>query len=716
MAKKQMQLTVKQALALAKKEAKKGNTATAVELYSAILKHQPGHATAENQLKRLQTAPVRTNNPTEIQAQALLEIYNAGQMTKTAQGCRDLLKTYPKSEFLFNLLGIALQAQGKLAEAVDAFDRAIQSKPDFAQAFSNRGNALRALGKLEAAVESHANAIRFAPDFSQAYNNRGSALKALGKLREAKQDFDEAIRIDPGYAQAHHNRAGILKSLGNPEGAIEGYTEAIRINPGYIQAYYNRASVFKDMENPEAAVADYSEAIRLKPDYAQAFNGRGNAYSSLGKFQEAMADFDKCVALKPDFAPVYNNRGNLLVTLGEREKALEDYEKAIRCQPDFSVAYSNRGNLLGELGLLQDAQTNYEKAIELAPETAWIHRNLSTLKTYVPGDPQIDQMLALYNDSQPGDTDRTHLCFSLAKAYGDLKAYDKSFAFLEEGNRLRKQALDYDLDQDLRVITGIMELFDTSPVETAFIPKTEFPFRPVFIVGMPRSGTSLVEQIVSSHSLVYGAGELTTINQILDPFLNRLVSGGDGITEKQRFLEDAVSAVFKGYLEKLSSLNVPEKVITDKMPLNFTFIGLILSAFPNAKIVNLSRDPRATCWSIYKHYFSNRGNGYAYDMADIAKFYRYYTDMMAFWHKRFPGKIHDLNYERLTEHQEEETRRLLSFCDLAWEDACLEFHKSDRAVKTASSSQVRKKLYKGSSDAWRNYEQHLAPLLKALGY
>jgi hypothetical protein len=226
---------------------------------------------------------------------------------------------------------------------------------------------------------------------------------------------------------------------------------------------------------------------------------------------------------------------------------------------------------------------------------------------------------------------------------------------------------------------------------------------------MPRSGTTLVEQIIASHHAVHGAGELTTFPTLIAPIARDYTA-----KDKNNLSEEDFLSIRQQYLEGLSSLNVPENVITDKLPLNFRFIGFILSAFPEAKIVHLKRDARATCWSNYKCFFTNKENGYSYNLDDVAGFYGLYVEQMDFWHQLFPGKIYDICYEDLTTNQEEETRQLLQYCELDWDENCLNFHKNKRAVKTASTLQVRQKMYQGSSEDWKKHEAYLQPLIKAL--
>jgi hypothetical protein len=237
----------------------------------------------------------------------------------------------------------------------------------------------------------------------------------------------------------------------------------------------------------------------------------------------------------------------------------------------------------------------------------------------------------------------------------------------------------------------------------------------VFIVGMPRSGTTLVEQILASHTKVFGAGELATMGGLLGLFFAHAPGRNSG-DSKGPITQLDIDIIRSTYLETLSAMNVSEKTITDKMPMNFLWIGFILSAFPEAKIIRLNRDPMATCWSIYRRFFSSKGNDYGYDMVDLAQFYELYTDLMSFWHEHFPNRIFDICYEDLTANQEDETRKLLDYCELDWQENCLSFHKTKRVVKTASAAQVRQEMYKGSSEVWKKYESYLRPMIESLDY
>ena len=318
-------------------------------------------------------------------------------------------------------------------------------------------------------------------------------------------------------------------------------------------------------------------------------------------------------------------------------------------------------------------------------------------------------MLSILNNNSLGINDRTNLNFALAKAYEDIKDFDKQFKALNTGNSLRKKELNYSIERDFKLFTRIKEAFNPPPSILRKPLNDSSTITPIFILGMPRSGTSLVHQILDSHYKVRGMGELNYLNKSVFPIISK-----NNNLDKAGLTEGDLKIIREEYLNSISSLQLKEGVFVDKMPLNFRYIGFILSAIPEAKIIHTTRSPFATCWSIYKHYFSSAGHGWAYNLDDLAGFYAIYSNIMDFWHQTFPDKIYDLCYEDLTTNQEEETRKLLEYCELDWDENCLNFHTNKRAVKTASALQVRQKMYQGSSEAWKKHEEYLQPLIKAL--
>ena len=355
------------------------------------------------------------------------------------------------------------------------------------------------------------------------------------------------------------------------------------------------------------------------------------------------------------------------------------------------------GITLKELGRLDEAEASYRQATALKPNYAEAHRNLANTKKFSSEDEQFFQMQALYSDLAISEENRCHICFALAKASGDLEDCATAFQFYAEGNALRKEQLCYDKAQDKVLFERLIASYPRIAAH-AFEPEivASEPV-PIFIVGMPRSGTTLVEQIISSHPLVTGAGEL--------PFLSQF---GGSLAVDQTPVDGEVLTTFRDqYLNGLKQRSEGKAIVTDKMPQNFRFLGLIAKALPEAKIIHVKRDPAAVCWANYTQHFVSDSLGYCYDLEDISHYHHLYQDLVKYWHQALPNRIYDLDYEALTERQEEETRNLIGYLGLDWDDACLSPQDNTRSVATASNVQVRQKVYKGSSEKWKRYRPYL---------
>jgi tetratricopeptide (TPR) repeat protein len=465
------------------------------------------------------------------------------------------------------------------------------------------------------------------------------------------------------------------------------------------------------MEQVEQSAADL---LREYPESIVVRNLLGIALQRQYKLAEALQVLDEAIAANPDVPESHANRGITLKEMGRPEEALASYDRAIKLQPGFPEAHFNRGNVLLGLGRFEDAAASFEQAIALRDDFAEAHRSLSNLKQYSPDDPHIVQMERLYAAAGDRQSARMELGFALAKAHDDIGNVHTAFEYLADGNQLRKAVQGYDIEDDIALFSDIRRLFAAAEAASSKTTYSSASPRPVFIVGMLRSGTSLVEQILASHSQVHGGGELEVMTQLAAPMLAALTDKSDD-SDLNGLPEPEAKRLRGAYLDALADLGAGESIITDKMPLNFRWIGFIVSAFPDARIIHVKRDAMATCWSIYRHYFPDPSL-FAYDLDDIAKYYHLYEGLMSYWRERFPDNILDLDYDRLTEHQEDETRRLLEFCGLDWQDRCLEFHTTERQVRTISASQVRQRMYQGSSAAWKKYERHLRQLAADLDY
>ncbi|MGR3435909.1 MAG: sulfotransferase [Shimia sp.] len=451
-----------------------------------------------------------------------------------------------------------------------------------------------------------------------------------------------------------------------------------------------------------AGVVDAVEALPAAARSGAIRSRHGAALMELGRPAEARDVFAALAAANPEDARAANNLGAALHALQAHDAAADAFARAAALRPDLPDAQNNHAAALVSAGRLDEARTAYDRAVALQPDHAVAHRNLSTLKRYGEVDAQLVQVLTLLTDRALADDDRCHLCFAAGKAFDDLGDTSRAFRFWAEGNALRRAALPYDARSEH---WAIAQAQGWAPPQVARPP---LPVTPIFVVGMPRSGTSLVEQILASHPAVHGLGERNEIARAAHPILRRQADG-----DATPPTPEEVRATRAAYGAMLARLVPPGAThATDKMPLNFRWLGLIAAALPEARLVWTRRDARAVGFSIFRHYFSADGNRYAYDMADIARLHRLHDACATFWGARL--EVRRQGYEALTEDQETETRALLRHCGLDFDAACLDFAGTRRRVATASAAQVRRGLYTGSSEAWRRYEAHLGPMLEIL--
>ena len=389
--------------------------------------------------------------------------------------------------------------------------------------------------------------------------------------------------------------------------------------------------------------------------------------------------------------------GVALQELGKLDEAIEAYNKALNIKPDIAETYNNMGNALKDQGKLEEAIETYYQAISIKPDYAEAHRHLSLIKKYKKNDDQIFQVQELYKRKDLSDDAKCKLSFTLAKMYEDIGKLDLTFGYLSKGNVLRKKLLKYSINQDKELFTNLRNTQPYLQKSSLDIKERAIKPNPIFILGMPRSGTTLVEQIISSHSEVTGAGEQRYISH----YGFHLAIGSGSVASTK------ISDFRNKYLLELARVSDDKHFVTDKMPQNFRFIPLICAALPEATIIHVKRNAAAVCWSNFRQYFTTEDLGYSYDLKDVVAYYNLYNDLMKYWQSKYNDRIYNLDYEQLTTNQEKETRDLVAHLNLTWEGACLSPHKNERSVKTASQQQVRKKVYKGSSEAWKKYEPFL---------
>ncbi len=688
-----------------------GNLIEAEEAFKKSISIMPDYIDAHNNIGltlkhqgKLQEA-IEAFNTAILLKPNYAEAYNNKGIALKEQGkSENAIKAYNKAITIkpdyaeaHNNLGIALKDQGYFEEALEVFEKAISIRPKYADAHNNKGVTLKDLGKLDQAIVAFNRALSVKPNYSNAHYNIGNTLREQGQLHEAIAAYKEALLLKPDYVDAYNNAGVAFKDNGELEMALEAYKKALSIKPNFAEAYNNMGVALREQGEMEMALEAYKKALSIEPDYVEAHNNMGFALQSQGKLDEALEAYNKALLLKSDFAEAYNNMGITLKEKGEPAMALEAYNKALSLKPDFAEAHNNVGITLQDQGNLEEAKEAYRKALILKPYFAEAHRHLSAIKKYTINDPHFIQVKDMYKKQGLDEVSKGNLSFALAKMHEDIGEFDSAFKYLSEGNALRKKFINYSIDQDKNRFKAFKRTQQNLLAKSLKINENSINLKPIFILGMPRSGTSLVEQIISSHSKVTGAGELKYISK----YGFKLSAGVSSANTK------TVREFREKYLFELSKISHCNDFVTDKMPQNFCFIPLICAAFPEAKIIHIRRDPRATCWSNYKQYFVSKDLLYCYDLQDVVAYYKLYSDLMKFWDSEYCNRIYNLSYEKLTINQEKETKKLIKHLGIEWEKACLSPHKNRRSVKTASQQQVRQKIYQGSSNAWRKYEPFL---------
>ena len=637
-------------------------------------------------------------------ADAALPIYDA------------ILAAQPDDADLLHNRGAALMALGRADEAVQGFEAAAARRPGYVSAHFNAGVCLSNLGRPAEAEATYAKVIELDPRHGPAINNRGAALVGLGRPAAALACFDRALEINPNDAGAHANRANALCSLGRPKEALAAADRALELQPDAVAALLNRGLALKDLGHPEEALRSFDLAVSLAPLSPESHSNRGNVLHALRRPEDAVAAYEQALRIRPDFPEALSNRGNVLRELGRPGEALASLDRALALRPAYADAWENRGVTLVELGRIDEAIAAIETTLELAPERVRPNQVLVELRKVKPGDRSLKALeAAAKRESALFPEDRIRLNFALGKAYADLGEHDKSFARYAKGGSLKRAASAYDEAATIEAIEAITEAYagkllrrrsgkgDLSPV-------------PVFVLGMPRSGTTLIEQILSRHPKVFAAGETPAFADALDIIAGPKGGAGARMAEFADLPAEALKALGADYLARVSQ-DAPAGTerIVNKTTVNFLIAGLIHLALPKAKIIHARRDAADTCWSCFTKLFVH-DLPQTYDLRELGRYYGAYERLMEHWrHALPPGVMLEVQYEDVVAGLEGQARRIVEHCGLDWDPACLDFHAGERQVRTASVLQVRQPIYATSVGRWRAYKKHLGPLLEALG-
>ena len=607
-----------------------------------------------------------------------------------AVGClRTFLETQPDHVGALQLLSrVECRAQ-QYDTAIQTISRAIALKPREAPLHHQLGNIHRAAGDLDASIAAYRQGLSLRADDAKAFNNLGIALKAQGNLVKAASAFQSALHLQPELAFPYRNLAEVQRLQGKGQEAAVNYQQALRLAPDDAQAHNGLGLVYTTQGQPELAAAEFEKAIQFQADYEEAENNLGTVLCALERLDEAVALYQRLLDRQPDFVSAHVNLGTALIELGRFDEAIAHLEHALRIEPNHAIAFHNLGDL---------ALTNQ----------------------YTFSDDQLQIIETLAHAPQTPRKEATTLYFILAGTYQKQARYDQAFQAYQRANDSQRivagqAGVAFDYPTHLQKISATQQVFSSSYFQKgARFQESLDSELPVFIVGMPRSGTTLVEQIIASHPQAAGAGELGTMEPLEQDLPSQL--GTEQLYPQ--CMDDANSMVLRevasAYLERLTQGHAQDSVqrIVDKTWYNFYYLGLIATLFPNARVIHCRRDALDICVSCF---FANFNSiRWAWNLEEIGRHYRIYEQLMSHWQAVLPLRMHEVSYERLVANPEDESRDLISFCGLDWDDRCLEFYKTERPVHTASRVQVRQPIYSSSIGRWKHYERHLAPLREIL--
>jgi tetratricopeptide (TPR) repeat protein len=557
-------------------------------------------------------------------------------------------------------------------------------------------------------IDSNKTTTKLNSNKHETYLSLGFSLEMLGKYDEGLYNYQQALKINPDDPIVIYRIGQIYLKKEEVDNAEKAFKKVVSLSPNFFKALINLALIYRQKGLLQKVVLLYKKALLIKPDFADLYNNLGNIHSELGDMSQALECYQRATNINPAHYQAFFNMGNILKKKGKFDTAVLSYKQAIYYKSDFYQAMIEIGNIHRIKGRKEAALLSYNDAISVNNKSVAPYRYISALRKFKAKDKYISEMESLLNDSDVSQADKIILNFSLGKAYEDLKQYDLAFQYFKKGNCKKRDTIRYDRREDDHLFEKIKNIFSKTFLKTRLDWGLD-DSTPIFIIGMPRSGTSLVEQIVATHSDVYGAGELSMFDQILSTYGKKILKSS--FPEfLVKFSQADYEAIGKTYINSLRELNPGIKFITDKMPQNFLFTGVIRIIFPHAKIIHCVRNPMDNCFSIFKSLFSDL-HRYAYDLSEIEHYYKLYYDLMNHWRNVMPGFIYDIHYEKLVMESEKQVKRLLKFCGLNWDLQCLSFYQSDRPVLTASTAQVRRPFYRDSIELWRKYEKNIKRIL-----
>ena len=644
---------------------------------------------------------------TRRQAHAALR---AGRAATAERMLRALEARFPGEVNCLWLLGAALLAQDKIAESIAILERVLAGAPDFASARVDLARAYRRDGRAAQAREQVRRVLQKHPQHQRAWLAYGDALVDLGQHEDARVAFERARLTDPLRARIEEATAALVADDRKKSENI--FRAILQEDPSHVAALCGLAALSLAADVPHDAERLLRHALKQSAYLPLAYRGLGPALLALGRLKEAEAATRHLMKIEPESPQTWVTIAGVATRLMRQEEALEAYERAARLKPEEVALRMSVGHVQKTLGRRHDSEASYKAALRMDPGRAEAWWSLADLKNYSFSDAEVAAMQQLLVSDKRERTNEAQLNFALGRALEQRQLYPQAFAYYAQGNALRRLDAPFDIENFERRSARIRAFFDTrffAARDGSGDPSAE----PIFIVGLPRSGSTLVEQILASHSRVEGTMELPNILNIVGQF-DDLAAARDGYPETAGTVPAAqLTALGKRYLEETAPLRSGREHFTDKLPNNFSHVGLIHAILPRATIIDARRHPLDACFSTFKQHFAE-GQTFSYDLEDLGRYYRCYLSLMDHWDAVLPGKVLRVQYEDLVRDPEANIRRLLEHCGLAFEPACLSFHETRRSVRTASAEQVRQPLYTTGVGYWRHFEKELEPLRRAL--
>jgi len=591
------------------------------------------------------------------------------------------ISAYPGFATAHDLMGDLHLLKGEFTEAITAFEESLKLNPlqKHARSKIEKAKELMEQGYASPPVEGAAGAGRLLR----------SQMAYAGEIRRAEQ----------------HERDGELKE------AETIYRDILKKDPDHVEASRLLAGIAVGYEQFLEARVFLKHALELAPDYPRAWVDLANVQRELEDYDEALQSASRVIELSPQKAESYMVYASILGVAGRHEEAIETYEKALQLNPDKAAALCTMAHHLKTIGRQEDAIARYRECIAHRPDHSESYWSLANLKTFRFEQGEVEAMHRLLEGEKLSDEARSQINNALGLEYEARGDYDRAFDHFAECNQIRRKSEFYDPVDTEDTHDRVIELFNPAFFEQE--AGEERSPAPIFIVGLPRSGSTLIEQILASHSQVDGTHELTDLSKVVRAMRRRKRKDKRFPEVVGQLKSAGWSRIGAQYLERTEKHRSNAPYFIDKNPNNFIFVGLLKLAIPNAKIINARRHPLDSCLGSFKQLFAS-GQPFSYEMTELAEYYLQYQRLMDHWHETLPGFVLDVQYEDVVADLDQQVRRLLEFCGLPFEESCLRFHETQRAVKTASSEQVRKPIYSTSVNLWRYYERRLGTLIEIL--